>query len=311
MTVKARARSSETMRHFTLSNSLLKPVLVPIWNAAHRHGWLVRDYLGAIASGRVERCVVCGRFGLLIYRRRVVTPRLAKLWGLSPRLADALARKESLECTSCGAKLRGRRIAQVVLALYPVVGPPALSVAHWVRQPEIENLRVAEINTIDGLHSFVETLPFFSGSDFEDDSGSSGLEPGVHSEDLTCLSYADNAFDLILTSETLEHVPDLNRALSEIHRVLVPGGRHIFTVPVLPTTTETFPRSVKMPDGAIVDRAPRICHPGGDWGYPVFTEFGTDLPAVLSRAGFETEVHFGPVSEDDLAQVYVCRKPAG
>ena len=54
---------------------------------------------------------------------------------------------------------------------------------------------------------------------------------------------------------------------------------------------------------------PRICHPGGDWGYPVFTEFGTDLPELLAQAGFETEVQFGPVSEDDLAQVYVCRKP--
>ena len=27
------------------------------------------------------------------------------------------------------------------------------------------------------------------------------------------------------------------------------------------------------------------------------------------HAGFQTEVHFGPVTEDDLAQVYVCRKP--
>ena len=88
-----------------------------------------------------------------------------------------------------------------------VAGPPALSLADWVRQPENENLRVAEINRIDGLHSFVETLPFFSGSDFEDDSGNSGGDLPVHSEDLTCLSYAENSFDLILTSETLEHVP--------------------------------------------------------------------------------------------------------
>ena len=63
------------------------------------------------------------------------------------------------------------------------------------------------------------------------------------------------------------------------------------------------------PDGSVEDRAPRIAHPGGDWGYPVFTEFGADLPELLRRAGFEVDVLFGPTRDDDLAQVYVCRKP--
>jgi hypothetical protein len=41
----------------------------------------------------------------------------------------------------------------------------------------------------------------------------------------------------------------------------------------------------------------------------VFTELGLDLHEILRRAGFETEVRFGPVRDDDLTQVYVCRKP--
>ena len=69
----------------------VKPLVVPVWNAAHCLGWLIRDYLGAITSGRFGRCIVCGRSALFIYRRRVVTPRLQELWGLSPALANALA----------------------------------------------------------------------------------------------------------------------------------------------------------------------------------------------------------------------------
>ncbi len=113
----------------------------------------------------------------------------------------------------------------------------------------------------------------------------------------------------MLTSETLEHVPDLGAALAEIMRVLIPGGRHIFTVPQLPGVARTFARIVSRPDGTLDHRATRICHPGGDVGYPVFTEFGSDLPEILRDAGYEVNVDFGSASWDDLAQVYVCRKP--
>jgi SAM-dependent methyltransferase len=246
----------------------------------------------------------------MLYRRRVVPPRLQKLWGLSPQLAGALARKESGDCSHCGAKLRGRRLAEIVLSLYPVGDPPApaRSLAHWAIEPEIQALRVAEINRIDGLHEQLARLPKFSGSDYYP-----GVEPGsnvngVRSEDLTRLTYPDASLDLVLTSETLEHVPDLSAALAEIRRILVPGGRHIFTIPLLPGVPRTFARSVIRPDGSTKDLAPRICHPGGDVGYPVFTEFGADLADVLELAGFALDVFFGPNRAEDIAQVYACRR---
>jgi SAM-dependent methyltransferase len=199
-----------------------------------------------------------------------------------------------------------------LLSLYEVAAPPApvKSLARWVEQPEIRVLRVAEINPIPGLHEQLVRLPHFFGSDYDPACKDGASNEGVRSEDLTRLTYADGSFDLVLTSETLEHVPDFAAALKEIHRVLAPGGRHVFTVPLLPGVPETFARSIVLPDGSIQHHAPPICHPGGDWGYPVFTEFGADLPALLERAGFETELLYGPVREQDLAQVYVCRKPA-
>jgi Methyltransferase domain len=289
----------------------LKRLLLPIWNAGHRYGWLGYDYLNAVAHGRIERCLVCGRLRPMLFRRQVIPRRLEVLWGLTPASAEAFARKESCDCAHCGAKLRARRLAQVVLRLYPTGSPPAPSpsLARWVHEPEIQLLRVAEINRIDGLHEQLTRLPHLTWSDYDDTAHAGAASVGVRSEDLARLSYTTDSIDLILTSETLEHVPDLDAALREILRVLVPGGRHVFTVPVLPGVGKTFARSVLLPDGSVQDRAARICHPGGDWGYPVFTEFGADLPERLERAGFEVDVQFGPVRADDVAQVYVCRKP--
>jgi SAM-dependent methyltransferase len=290
----------------------LKRLLAPCWNAAHRSGWLAYDYLNAFGHGHFERCVVCGRFAAMLYRRRVIPRRLEELWGLSPRLAEALARKESCDCASCGAKLRGRRLARALLSLYPVGDPPApaRSLADWVEHAEVRSLRVAEINRIDGLHDQLRRLPGFATSDYQPGAAPGVAVDGVRSEDLTNLTYPDGCFDLLLTSETLEHVPDLDAALRQTRRVLIPGGRHLFTVPVLPETPATFARAIARPDGTVEDLAPRIAHPGGDWGYPVFTEFGRDLPELLRRAGFEVDLYFGPTRVDDLAQVYVCRVPA-
>jgi SAM-dependent methyltransferase len=289
----------------------LKRLVVPCWNSAHRYGWLVFDYLNAIGRGRFEGCCACGRFRPMLYRRRVIPRRLEELWVLTPELAEALARKESCDCSHCGAKLRGRRLAHVLLRLYPVGAPPApaRSLNRWVELPEIQSLRVAEINRIDGLHEQLMRLPNLSSSDYHPGSAPGSIIDGVRSEDLSNLTYPDASFDLVLSSETLEHVADLEAALRQIRRVLAPGGRHIFTIPQLPHVPKTFARSKVLPDGSIEARAPRICHPGGDVGYPVFTEFGADLRDSFERAGFEFDVFFGPNRDDDLAQVYVCRRP--
>jgi hypothetical protein len=275
----------------------LKRAALPLWNGGHRLAWRLGEYAGAVRHHRFERCAVCGRYGPMLYRRRVIPPKLEALWGLSPRVAEALARKESCDCWSCGAKLRARRMARVLLELYPTDGPsPVRSVRDWTRRPENRSLRVAEINRIEGLHDELMRLPGTAYSEFRAGIPSGTIADGVRCEDLGALSYADRAFDLVLTSETLEHVPDLDAALGEIRRVLRPGGRHVFTVPLVPGVPRTY------------RRADRIRHPGGDTGYPVVTEFGVDLPEILRGAGFEATLRFGPVSEDDVAQVWVATK---
>ncbi len=289
----------------------LKRLLLPAWNGGHRFTRRAVDYLDALRLRRFERCACCGAFAPMLYRRRIIPPRLAELWGLSPRLVEAFARKESCACAACGANLRARRIARVVLDLYPVGDPPALarSLSSWAEHPEPHQLRAVEVNRIDGVHECLTKLPRFIFSDFREDVQRGTYAHGVRNEDLCSMTFPDSSFDLILTSETLEHVPDLAAALADVRRVLAPGGRHVFTVPLLPGVDRTFARSVVDADGKLRHLTTPICHPGGDVGYPVFTEFGSDLPDLLRLMGYEVEVHFGPATEDDVAQVFVARKP--
>lgn len=42
-----------------------------------------------------------------------------------------------------------------------------------------------------------------------------------------------DTFDTVYSSQVLEHVPNPSRALAEIHRVLVPGGHAILSIPFL------------------------------------------------------------------------------
>jgi SAM-dependent methyltransferase len=49
---------------------------------------------------------------------------------------------------------------------------------------------------------------------------------------VTQIPFRDCAFDSALCTEVLEHLPEPGRCLSEIHRVVKPGGSVFFTVPM-------------------------------------------------------------------------------
>ena len=54
---------------------------------------------------------------------------------------------------------------------------------------------------------------------------------GVLRGDATKLPFDDNTFDCVVTSEVLEHIQDDVNVISELHRVLKPGGSLGVTVP--------------------------------------------------------------------------------
>ena len=99
---------------------------------------------------------------------------------------------------------------------------------------------------------------------------------------------ATTKFDLVLTSDTLEHVPDFERALAEIRRVLKPDGLHIFTIPVIWDRKTRARASVT--NGELVHHLPPSYHgepTGHAADFLVFHEFGADVVGKVRDAGFD------------------------
>jgi ubiquinone/menaquinone biosynthesis C-methylase UbiE len=61
-----------------------------------------------------------------------------------------------------------------------------------------------------------------------DNAARLGLSVRAARADAESLPFADRSFDLVLGHAVLHHLPDLQRAFEEFHRVLRPGGRIVF-----------------------------------------------------------------------------------
>ncbi len=66
--------------------------------------------------------------------------------------------------------------------------------------------------------------------------------------DLTACPWPDETFDVVLCSHVLEHIPDDERAMGELHRILRPGGWGIVLVPFTPDRATVEDPTVTSPE---------------------------------------------------------------
>ncbi len=202
------------------------------------------------------------------YRRVYpIDEALRRTWGLSSTLTDLFNRREGSICSHCGVNLRGQGLAKAILESRYGFGAPSLRA--WVRAANADRLAVCELNQCHELHHTLTDLDNLTYAEY-------GTKTQQNIEKMT---YRNNTFDLLLHSETIEHVNDPARAADECRRVIKPDGLVLFTAPVI-WGRKTRRRAVADGD-AIRHLLEPSYHDRPTVDYLVFHEYGRDLDAVL------------------------------
>ncbi|AYN66954.1 class I SAM-dependent methyltransferase [Euzebyella marina] len=98
--------------------------------------------------------------------------------------------------------------------------------------------------------------------------------------DICHLPFDNNSFDVILCNHVLEHIPDDSKAMSEMLRVLKPGGWGVFQIP------QDLKREITFEDNSITDKKERQRIFGQ---YDHVRVYGRDYFDKLRGIGFEVE----------------------
>ncbi|MEO8044294.1 MAG: methyltransferase domain-containing protein [Spartobacteria bacterium] len=215
----------------------------------------------AARDSPLTQCPVCGseRF----HEQTVLWPELIAEWELAPHEVCYIDQQQGLACRDCGNNLRAMTLAAAILRAFDHAGPLqklCLSDARF------RACRLLEINSAGELTPVFKLLPHHSLVAYPE-------------FDLQQMKLPDESVDLIVHSDTLEHVPDPLQALRECRRVLKNGGHLFYTVPVVVGRLTRSRRG--LPPSYHGTRAA-----GAVDDYRVETEYGADFWCEVFAAGF-------------------------
>lgn len=113
--------------------------------------------------------------------------------------------------------------------------------------------------------------------------------PNVLHQDLCELTFINESFDLVVTNDVFEHIPDLDKALTEIFRILSANGRLIATFPFRLKQNKTLCKAALNKDGTIQHLRPAEFHGNPiepNEGSLVYQVPGWDILERVKNAGF-------------------------
>lgn len=193
--------------------------------------------------------------------------------------------REHLSCSTCGLNNRQRGIFYAIEALG------------------------LDCRTLD-IYVYEQTTPFYAelakknskviGSEYLGDKHKAGKTyQGIRHEDALNLSFANDSFDLLISNDVFEHVPDIAQAMKESLRVLRPGGYLVYSIPFDMSRMDTAQRAL-ITDGQLVHLEEAAFHgnPVSDEGSLVFYDFGWDILKICRSSGFSDAYMLGYYAAD-------------
>ena len=240
--------------------------------------WRLPEEKAISATTRTEPegfgyCEVCGHIGMFQQRQGSI--------------------REGYKCSNCSASLRYRHQAAVIISKYTSASSD--SFAELAKEPAFQQLHVYEPGIVGPFRKYFKEHPNYTTSYLWDNVEPGDSKDGVRCENLERLTFDDESFDLVISSDIFEHVRKPYEAFSEIYRVLKPGGMHVFTVPLNWPLPENAVSRVDTSGAEDVFVLPEVYHgsPTASEGSLVYTDFGLDLVDDLENIGFKAEVHRG------------------
>lgn len=200
-------------------------------------------------------CSVCGdsKFS----DQKVLWQQLVDEWEISPEEVAYVDRQQGTTCVSCGTSLRGMSLAAAILR--------HLGENRTLNQLAATKSRILDLNGCGGVSEVLARQPGYIRHDY----------PEV---DMQAMPFSDATFDIVVHSDTLEHVSDPVLALRECLRVLSPQGAVIFTIPMIVGRLSRSRAGLK----ESFHGAPSY---GNRKDFVVYTEFGADCWTYALQAG--------------------------
>jgi SAM-dependent methyltransferase len=200
--------------------------------------------------------------------------------------------RETMSCNSCLATMRERQMAVGLLAeLSARIGETYDNLIDY-RNSKRAGVRILDTDSFSSISRILRGAGGYTHTQYRPKlTNGARLDDGSINVNLLEIPYGPDCFDVILTSDVMEHVAEDERAHREIYRCLSNDGTYIFTVPFDPClyATKQLTQSSGAPGEYFILNEQIHGDPHSGSGIIAHRIYGQQFVSDLNSLGYEVE----------------------